>query len=202
MKSSPWVSSIRSPLGCSLGHGICVHLCYFLNVGVTSYNLEETLTWRGSFQVWGPRLDGWRLGVFRMPVRGSPHSKLCIDNGKHNLRGKTVKKFYDRFRSRPGGGGRGGRALPISGTTIQVCFNETHKHGLRPFFIESVSRPLCIARHTRLCPCICVLPTHAASWGPWMGMCHLQKPSKGSEMETQELLGGMEESRVSLMRGQ
>ena len=56
-----------------------------------------------------------------MPVRGSPHSKPCIDNGKHNLRGKTVKKFYDGFRSRPGGG-KGGRAPPFFGTMNKSAF--------------------------------------------------------------------------------
>ena len=38
----PLGNKVTRALGCSLGHGRCVHLCYFLNVGVTSYNLGDT----------------------------------------------------------------------------------------------------------------------------------------------------------------
>ena len=43
--------------------------------------------------------------------------------------------------------------------------------------------------------------THEASQGPLMGAVSTQKALQGSETETRELLGIMEENSVSLMRG-
>ena len=43
--------------------------------------------------------------------------------------------------------------------------------------------------------------THKASQGPLKGAVSAQKALQGSETETRELLGGVEEKSVSLLRG-
>ena len=57
----------------------------------------------------------------------------------------------------------------------------------------------CLAQHTCWCPCISVVTEamHEAFRGPLKGAVSAQKALQGSEMETGELLGGMEEKSVS-----
>ena len=70
--------------------------------------------------------------------------------------------------------------------------------------VDGVLGPPRLARHTRRCPCISVVPeaTHGASRGPEKGaVSAAQKALRGSEIETRKLLGGTEENSVSLKRG-
>ena len=68
--------------------------------------------------------------------------------------------------------------------------------------VDGVLGPPRLACHTWRCPCISVVPeaTHKASRRPMKGAVSAEKALKGSETETRELLGGMEEMIVSSTR--
>ena len=68
--------------------------------------------------------------------------------------------------------------------------------------LDSVLQPMGLARHTLQRPLFSVVPeaTHEASRGPLKGAVSAQKALQGSETETRELLGGMEENSVSPTR--
>ena len=64
--------------------------------------------------------------------------------------------------------------------------------------LDRVLGHLCIARHTRQCPCTVVPEAmHEESRGPLKSAMSAQKALQGSDTETRELLGGMEENSVS-----
>ena len=66
--------------------------------------------------------------------------------------------------------------------------------------IDGVLGPLCLGRHKWHCPCISGWKQHTMR-GLLKGAMSAQKAFQGSEMETRELLGGMEENSVSPKEG-
>ena len=82
-------------------------------------------------------------------------------------------------------------------------FSTTAQSRFASVVVEGVLGPPRLARHTRRCPCISVVPeaTNEASQGPLKSAVLAQKALQGSERETWELLGGTEEKSVSSARG-
>ena len=88
----------------------------------------------------------------------------------------------------------GGRTIEIFEITATSAFSTNIQSRFASVVLDSVLGPLRLAWHTWWCPCFSVVPaaSHNMSWRPLKVAVTAQKALQGSELQSREMLVGME----------